>query len=208
VNVGDIQTFLKSLGTLLEAHQGKKPATEFAAFCDGLEPFRELSVGGFGQFLRDAAEYKRTGILPVPSGKKGRAAAPKKAAAPKVKAKTKDDVETVRAAAVRLQGLYDRFADAALTTVLIDAEVDRIEKEFDAEGLKAVARAFGITSGLKGKAAVKGKIRDKILERKDRHQRSEEFSGGGKPAASPPEPASPRQAGQTVVEPLVEEVED
>lgn len=212
MNVGDVQSFLNNLAALLKAHKGDKPAAGFEAFCSGLEPFKELPINDFAQFLRDAAEYKRTGIVPVPEGKKGRGArtTAKKTATPKPKPKTKADTDAIRDAATRLQALYDRFADPALTQAVIEAEVNRIDKEFDTEGLKAVARAFGITSGLSSKSAAKGKILNRIVERKDRYERSEAFSAGAKPAAPSAPESAPAPPAVEVVQPdaLVEEVKE
>jgi hypothetical protein len=173
VNIGDVQSFLRNLGSLLAAHQAKKPATDFDAFCGGLEPFREQSLATFAQLLRDAAEYQRTGILPVQPAKKARKPATPKAGTAKQVLKKKDDVQAVDAAAATLQGLFDRATDPALTHEAIEAEVSRIEREFDFEGLKAVARKFGVSSGLTTKSATGSKILGRIAERKGRHERGE-----------------------------------
>jgi hypothetical protein len=172
VNIGDVQIFLRNLGGLLAAHQGKKPAADFDAFCDGLDPFRELALAPFAQLLRDADEYQRTGILLVPAKKTRKAATPRAGTA-KQPLKKKDDVQAVDEAAATLQSLFDRATDPALTHEAIEAEVSRIEREFDGEGLKTVARKFGVTSGLSSKNATKAKILGRIAERKGRHERGE-----------------------------------
>jgi hypothetical protein len=170
VNVGDVQTFLRNLGTLLAAHQAKKPAADFDAFCDGLDPFRDQPLSVFAELLRAADEYRRTGILPTPPAK---AARTRKPAAGKPVLKRKDDVAAVEQAAATLQALFDRATDPTLTHEAIEAEVNRLDREFDAEGLKAVARKFGISAGLTNKGAVKAKILGRICERKGRHERGE-----------------------------------
>jgi hypothetical protein len=173
VNIGDVQSFLRHLGTLLAAHQGKKPAADFDAFCNGLDPFREQALGPFAQFLRDAAEYQRTGILPMQPAKKTRKPAAPRTGAAKQPLKKKDNVQAVEEAVAMLQGLFDRATDATLTHEAIEAEVSRIEHAFDGEGLKAVARKFGCSSGLSSKSATKAKILSRIAERKGRHERGE-----------------------------------
>jgi hypothetical protein len=202
VNVGDLQGFLRTLGALLAANQGGKPAAEFEAFCAGLEPFREQSVGVFAQFLQDAAEYKRTGKVPEPVGKRGagRRQAGPKAGAPKPALKKKDDLEAVEAAAACLQALYDRATDPTLSHTAIETEVNRIDREFDAEGLKAVARRFGITSGLSGKAAARTKILNRIAERKGQHERGAVIAGIAQASAPPPVTAARPQEPDVVVE--------
>src|SRR5262249_29170503 len=150
-------SFLRNLGTLLAAHQGKKPAADFDAFCDGLDPFRDQPIGDFTRFLHDAAEYHRTGIVPVPARGSRRPAAGRPSIS-KQPLKRKDDVQAVEEAAASLQGLFDRATDRTLSHEMIESEVSRIEQAFDAEGLKAVARKFGITSGLSSKTAARAKI--------------------------------------------------
>jgi hypothetical protein len=169
VNVGDVQICLRNLAGLLAAHQGKKPAADFEAFCDGLDPFREQAIGVFGQFLRDAAEYQRTGIVPV-AAKGIRAAKP---SSTKTALKKKDDLPAIEEAIAALQQLFDRATDPGLTHEAIESAVGQIEKTFDAEGLKAVARRFGVTSGLTSKSATSAKILGRIAERKGRHERGE-----------------------------------
>jgi hypothetical protein len=169
VNVGDVQTCLRNLAGLLAAHQGKKPAADFDAFCDGLDPFREQPIGAFAQFLRDAAEYQRTGVVPVPA-KAGRTA---KVPRGKTALKKKDDVAAMEQAAATLQQLFDRATDPTLTHEAIEAAVGQIERTFDTDGLKAVARKFGVTSGLSSKSATSAKILARIAERKGRHERGE-----------------------------------
>lgn len=169
MTIGDVQTCLRSLAGLLAAHQGKKPAADFDAFCEGLDPFREQPIGMFAQFLRDAAEYRRTGIVPAPT-KAGRAA---KVSRAKSALKKKDDLPAIEEAAATLQQLFDRATDPSVTHEAIEAAVGQIERAFDAEGLKAVARQFGVTSGLSTKSATSAKILSRIAERKGRHERGE-----------------------------------
>ena len=169
MNIADVQTCLRSLAGLLAAHQGKKPAADFDAFCDGLDPFREQPIATFAQFLRDAAEYQRTGIVSAPA-KAHRAAAPRGA---RTSLKKKDDLAAVEEAAATLQQLFDRATDASLTHEAIEAAVGQIERSFDAEGLKAVARKFGVASGLTSKSTTSAKILGRIAERKGRHERGE-----------------------------------
>lgn len=172
MNIGDLQGFLRSLSGLLAAHQGKKPAGDFDAFCDGLEPFRDQPIPAFTLLLGAADEYRRTGVLPaVPAGRARKPAA--RTAGAKTALKKKDDLQAVAEAAAALQQLLDRATDPALTHEAIEAEVARIETAFDSDGLKAVARQFGIASGLSSKAATKAKILGRIAERKGRHERGE-----------------------------------
>jgi hypothetical protein len=202
VNVGDLQGFLRTLGALLAANQGGKPAAEFEAFCATLEPFREQSVGTFAQFLQDAAEYKRTGKVPESVSKRGpgRKQPVPATGAPKPALKKKDDLQAVEEAAACLLGLYDRASDPTLSHTAIETEVNRIDREFDAEGLKAVARRFGITSGLTGKAAARTKILNRIAERKGQHERGAVIAEIAQASAPPPALSVAPQEPDVVVE--------
>jgi hypothetical protein len=202
VTVGDVQTFLRSLSALLAANQGGKPATEFEAFCAGLDPFQTWKVADLAQFLKTAEQYQRTGELPVPTGRGGRAAKPRATKTAKVPLKKKTDVEDVQAAAAKLRDLYERATDPALSHEQIEAEVAQIHAAFDTEGLKAVAKEFGVSSGLTSKDAARARILHRITERKGRHERNQVIAEGFKPPA--PDQATPAADEEPVVAEVVE----
>lgn len=180
MTVRDLQTFLKNLAALLASQQGAKPGGEFDSFAQGLEPFADWQIGTLGQFLRDADEYRRTGRVPEPAAKAKTTRARATRAAPKLA--TASNVEAVEAAVARLRAMHDRYDDPTLTQSEIEAVAEQLSGQFDANGLKAVARGFGISSGLTSKAATKGKIVAHVMERRERHERSRQFS------ALPPAP--------------------
>jgi hypothetical protein len=188
VNVGDLQNFLRNLGALLEANKGATPAKDLQAVCEGLEPFKGRSVADFAHFLKVAEEYHRTGKIPETTGRKPSARKPAAPKAPKPARKKKDDVQAVETAAAALQRLYDRAPDAALSYEEIEKEVDRIDAEFDVEGLKAVAKKFGVTSTMKGKGDAKKKIRDRIADRKGHTERGQVITQQA--VAPPPAPSA------------------
>jgi hypothetical protein len=192
VNVGDIETVLKSLGDFLAAHQGKKPAEAFETFRLALEPFRNVPLNQFAQLLRQAEEYRRTGILPVGAKKAPREKKPAQPKAPKVPLKTKSDTEAIRQTVAELQKLYERATDPTLGYGEIETTVERISKEFDTSGLKAVAKEFGAGSGSKTKDAARSNIEEKIKARKGRHERNEAASPV--PTLQPPPAPAPGPA--------------
>lgn len=203
--IADLHSFLVSLEALLRANQGAKVATEFAAFCSGLEPFKELSVGDFAAFLRQAEEFKRTGQVPIPAdGKRPKAGAASAATGtkPKQPLRNKNDHDAINQTVERLKALQARFADPSLSQEEARAEVDRAEREFDGEGLKAVARAFGIKGSLSSKTAARDRLHEAITERKARHERAAAFAAPPAPAKLST-PASPK----AVVPPVVEVAE-
>jgi hypothetical protein len=191
VNVGDFQALLKGLGDFLDAHQGKKPAEAFEKFRLGLEPFRDVPLDQFAEFLRQAEEYRRTGIVPVGAKKAAREKKPAQPKAPKVPLKTKGDAEAIRQAVAELQKLYERATDPTLDYGKIEKTVERISKEFDTNGLKAVAKEFGVGSGSKTKDAARSNIEEKIKSRKGRHERNEAASPVQTPPPPAPSPLSP-----------------
>jgi hypothetical protein len=186
VNVGEFQSLLKGLGDFLAAHQGKKPAEAFEKFRAALEPFRDVPLDQFAEFLRQAEEYRRTGIVPVGAKKPAREQKAAQAKATKAPLKTKDDAEAIRQAVAELQKLYERATDPTLDYGEIERTVERIGKEFDVNGLKAVAKEFGVGDGLKTKDAARHNIEDKIKSRKGRHERNEAPSPAPPPSSAPP----------------------
>jgi hypothetical protein len=200
VNVADLQGVLKSLGDFLAAHQGKKPAEAFEAFRHALEPFRDLPLDQFARFLHQAEEYHRTGIVPAGPKKAAREKKPAQPKAPKVVLKTKEDVEAIRHAAAELQSLYERATDPALDYGEIERTVERISKEFDTNGLKAVAKEFGAGSGAKTKDAARNNIQEKIKARKGRHERNETTSPVPTPAPAPAPVAPPEPPAEEPIE--------
>jgi hypothetical protein len=200
VNVGDFQGLLKSVSEFLAAHQGKKPAEAFEQFRQGLDPFRDLPLDQFAHFLKQAEEYRRTGIVPVGVKKGTREKKPAQPKAAKIPLKTKDDAEAIRLAVAELQKLYERATDPTLDYGEIERTVERISKEFDTNGLKAVAKEFGAGSGSKTKDAARSNIEDKIKARKGRHERNETTSPVPTPAPAPSIPAPPEPVSEEPIE--------
>jgi hypothetical protein len=206
VNVGDLQSFLKHLAGFLGAHKGSQVAGEFDHFCDGLEPFQGMRVAEFARFLADAKQYKETGVLPVPPTRgKGRAA-PKPAKAP---------APTVAEAVAVLQDLYNRATDPAVTYETIKETVTRLDGQLDKPGLIAVARGFGISSGLSTKKAAREKIEAKITDRKGKAEEGRAIvqsltpAGGGTFAAPGNLPSEGQRPGVAGPQPApAEEVHD
>ncbi len=204
MNVGELQSFLRHLGTLLEANKGAKLGADFQALCEGLEPFKDRPVADFAHFLRVAEELHRTGKLPESAVKKPAArksAPPKPPKPPKPVLKKKGDTEAVETAAAVLQRLYDRATDPALTHEEIERELDRIEAEFDPNGLKEVAKKFGIKSGMRGKADAKKQIHDRIASRKGQAERGQVIARQAEhpPHAPTPTPPPPAQEPDVVL---------
>src|SRR5688572_21902703 len=102
MNVASLQALLRNQAAFLnEAGASKGLVGDFETLAAGLEPLQGLKLGELCELLRQAQEYRATGVLPV---KAGRATAVK---APKVGAE-----EQIRGAVQRLSSLYERALDA------------------------------------------------------------------------------------------------
>ncbi len=197
MNVGDLQKFFDSLGTLFAAKTGN-PHADMAALSAALDPFTELSLSAFTAFLHLAKEYKETGIL-TPAANKGRAPTGKGRTA-KAAVKTKTDVVAIQEAVDELERLFSRSADQDLTYATIETTVQRIQDSFDKDALKEVAKGFNITSGVGTKKGCREKIEHKIKERKARNERGEVIAAAAKIASSPEGAADDGVVEATVLE--------
>jgi hypothetical protein len=139
-------------------------AHDLDRMCAGMEPFLDLTVAQFTDFLGRADSYARTGIVPTT----GRA----KAAGARKAAKT-DDPEAVRAATERMCSLYQRVTAPDVDYATIDAEVKKLDREFSKDAVLQIARGFGITGSLKTKKAALAEIARRMTERKESYERTE-----------------------------------
>ena len=119
MNVSDLQQFLRSLSQPLSVSGAKKVADELERACAGLEPFRNLSVVQFTDFLGKADEYARTGILPTTGRPK----------AAKAGAKVGDPQALARAVE-HMRVLYNRVTNPDVTYSTIDTEMKQLDKQF------------------------------------------------------------------------------
>jgi hypothetical protein len=178
MNVGDLQRFVGSLGTLFASRQGS-PQADMVALGEALEPFKDLPLPTFTAFLRQAKEYKETGKVTT-SGPAKKASGGGAGRTPKAPVKTKADAAAIQQAVDKLEILYSGAADPDLTYVTIEMTVKQIHDEFDAGGLKEVAKGFGLTSGVTSKKACLEKIEHKIKERKARNERGTVIANAAK----------------------------
>lgn len=164
MNVKDLQQFLRSLQQPLSTSGAKKAADDLDRTCAGLEPFGELSVAQFADFLARADSYARTGVVPTtgrakPSGaRRGAKAA---------------DPEAVRGAVEHVSSLYERVASPEVDYTTIDDEIKKLDKQFTKDGVLEIARGFGITGSLKSKKAALEEIQRRMTERKESYERTQ-----------------------------------
>jgi len=112
MKVGNLQQFIRSLAApLQQAGAAAKVVNDLEQTSQDLQPFAEWEVWQLGELLRQAKEYRDTGILPAPPAKRGGA---KKAATPKAEPKV-----LIAEYAEKVRALRDRAAapDAAREAV-------------------------------------------------------------------------------------------
>jgi hypothetical protein len=161
MNVAGLQKFVSGLQDALEASGAKTVARDLGRLSAGLEPFTALTLGQFADFLRQADEYQRTGV--VTAGKRTKAR--------RVKAASPDPA-AVQAAAQQMRELYQRAVEPEVTYGKIDAEVRGLNSRFKKADVIAIAKEMGITGASTKKAAIE-EIHRKIRERKESYQRTQ-----------------------------------
>jgi len=163
MNVSDLQQFLRSLSRPLSDAGAKKAADDLERACAGLEPFRDLNVAQFADFLANAEVYARTGVVP--------ATRPARSSAAKAGTKA-GDPQALAAAVDSVRALYDRVTSPEVTYATIEAELKRLEKRFKKDEILQIAREFGIGGTLKAKGAALEEMRRRMRERKESFERT------------------------------------
>jgi len=160
MKVAELQSFLRSLTGPLASSGGKKVADDLDRAAAGLQPFSQMTVAQLADFLQQAEEYHRTGILPAkPAGRRKKAATP-------------PDPQKISRSVTQLKDLYERAGGDSLDYSTIEREVGRLNKELKKDELITAAREFGITATLKTKKNAAEAIQRRITERKESVQRT------------------------------------
>ena len=131
MNVAALQQFLRSLtGPMQAAGASQKVVNELQEAERALEPFRELDFAQFAAFLRQADEYRRTGVLPIPA---------KSSRALRISDPTK-----IHELAQQAAQLKEGAAGADGPADALNAEFDRLDlKALSKKDVLAVAREVG-----------------------------------------------------------------
>ena len=163
MNVSDLQQFLRSLSRPLSVSGAKKTADDLDRACAGLEPFSDLNLAQFADFLANAEAYARTGLVPTTRSPRSPGART---------ATTAADPQALAAAIASLRLLYDRVTSPEVTYATIEAEVKRLDKQFKKDEILEIARQFGIGGTPKTKAAALEEMRRRMSERKESFERT------------------------------------
>lgn len=151
------------------AGANQSTVNELKQACDAFTPFANHTVKGFAEFLARAAEFDRTGTIPVTPAKPTKA--PAKAKAPAM---------TLADAKAFVDSLYERAILENLSSDQIKAEVQTLFP-LSADLLKSLARDFCNVPG-KNKQGSLDEIIKKILNRTEARFRSTAGMGHGNPS--------------------------
>lgn len=159
MKVAELQSFLRSLAAPLAASGGRKVADELERAAAGLQPFAQMNIAQLADFLRQAEEYHRTGILPAkPAARRKQGPA---------------DPQKISRAVGQMRELYQRAGSDSLDYSTIEREVGRLNKDLKKDELIEAAREFGVVASLKTKKSAAEAIRRRITERKESVQRTQ-----------------------------------
>ncbi len=158
MKVADLQSFLSSLCKPLSASGGKRISDDLERAIAGLSPLSEMTLTEFELFLKQAAEYHRTGILPVKATKSRKKAA--------------TDPEKVQKIAQQVMALYEKATDDSIGYSTIESEIKKLDKQLSAAEAKALAKEVGIPGSPRTKKAALEEIQRKINRRKEGFQRT------------------------------------
>jgi len=173
MNVTSLQTLLRNQATFLaEAGAAAKLVGDFQNVALGLEPFTALKLEELFALLRQADEYRTTGILPVKAGR-AKAAKPSPAAA-------------IEAATQTLRQLYEQSIEPAFVLESVDEALKTVGK-LTIPQLKDVARGLEIASVPTKKADIIAALGRKIKDRREMHHRT--MGHGGEAVATTVEAA-------------------
>lgn len=158
MQVADLQKYVRNQAEFLVHGNAKTLANDFTRLADGLTPFAALTIGQLADFLAQAENYARTGVLPTTSIPARKKASPVNSA------------EKIRAAAQLVSSLYERALDPDLTYAAISQEIQTLNK-LTLKELVEVAREVGISQALKTKKIALEQLTRKITERKESYER-------------------------------------
>jgi hypothetical protein len=153
MKVADLQAFLTSLGGPLMAAGAKAVAADLDKVRTGLEPFKELAVADFADFLARAHQFSVDGIVPMKGGKAKKGAAV--------------DQAKVDSAFQTVQNLYQHALNPDFQYTALDEEIKKLEKALSKDEAVAVAQLFALRKGMKSKKEALTEIRRKIAERRE-----------------------------------------
>lgn len=160
MKVGDLTESLEGLCQFLESAGAKQTANEWRRLKHALGAFAEPSVADFCEFLVQAEEYHRTGVVPL--GKRRGGGQRRVMVPPEDRERAIQEVIQFFESVIQPEVTYERIA----------AEVKRIDRQFKADEVKELARAIGISAPPKTKKATLEAVHRCMRERKENFERT------------------------------------
>ena len=161
MKVSNLQQFVRSLvAPMRQAGAATKVGDDIEQAAADLEPFAQLDVWQLSELLRQAKEYRDTGTLPAPAGKR---ATTRKPAAPK------NDPAVVARYALEVRALEERAALPESTREELRGGLDALKLDkLTKDNLVGIARELGRQTIAKTtKPQAVDIIRRVVLERKE-----------------------------------------
>ena len=161
MKVSNLQQFVRSLvAPMRQVGAAAKVGDDIEQAVADLEPFAQLDVWQLSELLRHAKEYRETGVLPAPAGKRPTT---RKPAAPK------HDPAVVMEYAQKVLSLEEKAARPESTREELRAELDALKLDkLSKDNLVGIARELGRqTTAKTTKGQAVDIIRRVVLERKE-----------------------------------------
>ncbi|MGL4463651.1 MAG: hypothetical protein ACRDD1_09775 [Planctomycetia bacterium] len=172
--VADLLALMTAAKQFAEAADaGATVKNKLAAACAALEPFHAMDVAAFGELVKQAEEYKRTGLLPVSTKP---VKAPKAAKAAAVKPTAEEKARQIDELVQQLNALMAVVHEDSVGYGAIDQICDAVGK-LDVSNVRDVVKGFGIkvaASATKKKCL--DEIKRKLTEQKGSAQRIQPIS--------------------------------
>jgi hypothetical protein len=167
MQVGVLLQFLRSLVVPLQgADFPEGRVKKLEEICQALEPFQEYDVADFAAFLRQAEEYRRTGIIPLAARRKRAANA-----RPKPPPVTDEDVRRI---AQEIMQLAEKAMDREVNREALEADLNHLNlPQYTLTILGKIAGEIGVSAGPRmRKEEIVNAIRQKVLGRKEATERT------------------------------------
>ena len=161
MKVSNLQQFVRSLvAPMQQAGAAVKVTGDLEQTAADLEPFAQLDVWQLSELLRHAKEYRDTGILPAPAGKRPTTRKP---------AAKKNDPAVLLELAQKVREMEERAAMPESTREELRAGLDALKLDkLTKDNLIGIARELGRqTTAKTTKAQAVDIIRRVVLERKE-----------------------------------------
>ncbi len=142
MEVSQLKQFILSLESPIRASGGTKVADDLARMVAALSAFDRLTVSDFADFLVQAEEYHRTGVLPAATSKRGGRA---------TKASGLKGEMLVKDVAAQIERICDSASDSSQSHEELERQIQSLLKKPTKNDIVAIARELHIPGSFKTK---------------------------------------------------------